>query len=74
MVRCAHAFFFVWLEDATERVFFVVVLEIAKYSKIFDFHSQFAALLFLSSFIVVLGFAGAKRLAFSSSLSLIREC
>lgn len=71
MVRCADAFFFVWLEDATERVF--VVLEIAKYSKIFDFHSQFAALLFLSSFIV-LGFAGAKRLAFSSSLSLIREC
>lgn len=54
--------------------FFYVVLEIAKYSKIFDFHSQFAALLFLSSFIVVLGFAGAKRLAFSSSLSLIREC
>lgn len=40
----------------------VVFLEIAKDSKIFDFYSQFAALLFLSSFIV-LGFAGAKTFA-----------
>lgn len=47
MVRCAYLFGWKMLLKG-----FLVVLEIAKDSKIFDFHSQFAALLFLSSFIV----------------------
>lgn len=57
-VRCA-LLSFVWLEDATERVLCLFVLEIAKDSKI---RFYFTFLLRCSSRVsLFLGFAGAKR-------------